>query len=541
MPQEHGNQASQVCLIRPPTVTSVSAVGLDAIPPIGLAYIAGTLRDAGYSVNVIDGCGEAVKQYTVVHDKVEYLIHGLKTSEIVDRIPEDVEVIGFSCMFTVEWPISKEILLAIHKKFPSALVVAGGEHITSSPEFVMDDCPPVDVCVLGEGEETINELVEAYYSKKPFSEVAGICFRDGEKYTRTSTRKRIKQISEIPWPAWDLFPVTEYIDNGLTQGINLGRSIPILASRGCPYACTFCSSVFMWTQRWNVRDPEDVIAEIKKYMKEYAVTNFDFADLTAIIKKEWVVRFATMLIEQNLNITWQLPSGTRSEVLDNEVTTLMYRSGCRSLNYAPESGSKEELIRIKKRVKLDRMLDSMKGAKASGLEIKANLIFGMPGQTWKDVRHTFKFIVQLAWVGVDAIGSFAYSPYPGSELFKQLQDEGRIDLDAKYFNDLLGYSDPLHTTVSYNPKFSPKMLSFLCFTSMSMFWGLSFVFRPKRAFVLFYQLLTRDNSSKLAYILSNKLRKKSAKKMAEQSGDQTVVINDMFKPVAQKQANAGRG
>ena len=125
--------------------------------------------------------------------------------------------------------------------------------------------------------------------------------------------------------------------------------------------------------------------------------------------------------------------------------------------------------------------------------------------------------------------------------FKQLQDEGRIDLDAKYFNDLLGYSDPLHTTVSYNPKFSPKMLSFLCFTSMSMFWGLSFVFRPKRAFVLFYQLLTRDNSSKLAYILSNKLRKKSAKKMAEQSGDQTVVINDMFKPVAQKQANAGRG
>src|SRR5439155_4419084 len=107
--------------------------------------------------------------------------------------------------------------------------------------------------------------------------------------------------------------IEKYIDNACTYGANLGRSMPILASRGCPFECTFCSSPQMWTTRWSARKPEFVLAEMKKYIQRYCVTNFDFYDLTAIVKKQWIADFCRLLIDERVNVTWQLPSGTRSE------------------------------------------------------------------------------------------------------------------------------------------------------------------------------------------------------------------------------------
>ena len=198
----------------------------------------------------------------------------------------------------------------------------------------------------------------------------------------------------------------------------------------------------MWTTIWLARKPELVIAEMKQYLDRYHVTNFDFYDLTAIVKKDWIVEFARLLIKEDLNITWQLPSGTRSEALDAEVTDLLYKSGCRIINYAPESGSPEELDRIKKRVKPSRMLKSMRAAYRSRLQIKANFIFGLPGSSWRDVLNTFGFIARMAWVGVHDMNAFPFSPYPGSQLFEQLQREGRVKMNDDYFRTLLAYTDP---------------------------------------------------------------------------------------------------
>src|SRR5262249_38566659 len=138
---------------------------------------------------------------------------------------------------------------------------------------------------------------------------------------RTAPRQRIRDVDAIPRPAWHLFPVSNYLDGGFTYGVNLGRSMPILATRGCPYQCTFCSSPAMWTTRY------------------YA--------LTAIIKRDWILAFCRELERRGLDITYQLPTGTRSEVLDEEVLAALYRTGCRNICYAPESGSPETLARIK--------------------------------------------------------------------------------------------------------------------------------------------------------------------------------------------------
>jgi len=95
----------------------------------------------------------------------------------------------------------------------------------------------------------------------------------------------------------------------------------------------------MWTTRWEARSPQLVFDEMLKYIKKYDAENFDFYDLTAIIKKQWMIEFCDLIIDSGLKFTWQLPSGTRSEAIDDEVVDRLWRSGCRNMNYAPESGS----------------------------------------------------------------------------------------------------------------------------------------------------------------------------------------------------------
>ena len=152
----------------------------------------------------------------------------------------------------------------------------------------------------------------------------------------TAKRPRIADLDSIPWPRWDLTPIANYLDRQLGFGVRRGRSMPLLATRGCPYQSTFCSNPQMWTRRWLARDPHDVVREIEHYVRHYDIQNVDFYDLTAIVKREWLVAFATLLIEKNVKITWQLPSGTALEALDDEVYELAYRSGCRNMTYARE-------------------------------------------------------------------------------------------------------------------------------------------------------------------------------------------------------------
>lgn len=520
----------RVCLVRLPTLTSASAVGQDAVPPLGLAYVAAAARAAGHAVSAVDAVGEAVHQYSRVRWDAGALLHGLRVEEVVARVDPAAEVIGVSCMFTVEWPVAVQLLAAIRRAFPAALVVVGGEHVTACPELSLAAAPAVDVAVLGEGEETFVDLLDAHAGGRDLATVAGIAYRaaDGAP-RRTRRRERIRAVDDIAPPDWTLFPVAAYIDNALTHGANLGRSMPILASRGCPYQCTFCSSPLMWTTRWSARRPEAVVAEMKAYMRAFRVTNFDFYDLTAIVKKSWIVEFCRCLIAERLDVTWQLPTGTRSEAIDEEVARLLYASGCRIISYAPESGARTELARIKKRVDLDRMVASMRGARRAGLVIKVNFVLGFPGVSWREIGDTFRFLARLAALGVDDVNVFPFSPYPGSALFDQLLARGRLRLDDAYFRSLLAYNDPEHS-VSYAELVGSRALSWLNLAAMAFFYGLSLSLRPRRALALAVSMFGGRTSTRFTMALANRRRRRLAMRMAERGGCDTVVIPALDAP-----------
>jgi radical SAM superfamily enzyme YgiQ (UPF0313 family) len=504
-------------------VTNVDAFGQDAVPPLGLAYIASALREAGHRVTAVDAVGEGLDRYTRLDWTPYTLMHGLGEDEIVGRIDPAAELIGISCMFSVEWIAVRDLATAIRRAFPRALIVFGGEHATACPEYSLQDCPAADVCVLGEGEETIVDLARAVADGTSLRDVAGLAVRDGNRIVRSAPRSRIRALDEIARPDWSIFPITNYLDNRLSFGADLGRSMPILASRGCPYQCTFCSSPQMWTTLWRARTPELLLAEMKHYMERYGVTNFDFYDLTAIVDRKWIIRFTELLAAERLDITWQLPSGTRSEAIDETVCELLYRSGCRIINYAPESGSEPELKRIKKVVKPDRMLASMRAAHAAGMEIKANFIMGLPGSSWSDVQRTFRFLARAAVAGVDHVSAFPFSPYPGSELFEDLLKEGRVTLDETYFKSLLAYTDPRHS-VSYTEFVGSRALSFLSLGAVAFFYLVSWTLRPAHAVKLLLRIVTHDSSTKLTTALQTRRRKRLALETAKRRAINTVVL-----------------
>lgn len=519
----HNRATNPICLVKPPAITSIGTVSVDSVLPLGLAYLASSLEAAGYKTVGVDAVGEAINQFTLLPGFKNTLLHGLTGDEIVQRIPQDTDVIGVTCMFSCEWIAVKHVLDEIRRSFPNALIVVGGEHVTAVPQYIIETCEAVDVCALGEGEETLVDLVNAYYEARRFSEVPGICYRLDGKAQTNARRQRINDLDSIPNPNWDIFPTEEYIDQHVSYGADLGRSMALMVSRGCPYECTFCSSPLMWTRRWDARTPELVLDEIQGYMRKYGATNFDFYDLTAIIKKEWIVEFGKLIVDRGLKITWQLPSGTRSEAIDDETCKYLYESGCRLMHYAPESGSAAELKRIKKKVNLEKMIDSMKSARRHNIMVKANFINGLPGSTWADVFKTFGFITRLAWIGLQEITAVSFCPYPGTELFTQLIKEGKIELNDDYFRRLVAYTDYSQST-SFNKVFGPRTLFVINMSAMAWFFGLSFLFRPKRFWDFLKGLLASKSETKLTKSFENVKRKVRARQEINKQGVATVVL-----------------
>lgn len=501
----------RVTLARNPVLVAKWGISSGLLcPPIGLAYIAGSLRSRGYPVSIVDPVGESPFEVHPVEGR-PLVTYGWTHEKTVAAMPEDTRYVGLSCMFSQEWPLFKALARQVRARFPDAIIVAGGEHVTAAPEFCLNDCSVLDYAAFGEGEETMCELLDALEFGGDLSTIQGIVFRGEEGIVRNERRQRIREVDAIPEPAWDLTPIESYLDNGLHYGVGSGRTMPMVATRGCPFQCTFCSSPNMWTTRWSTRDPKAVADELQGYSEKYGAKNFDFYDLTAIVRKDWIVKFCNELISRDLNITWQMPAGTRSEAIDDEVAELLARSGHRNLVYAPESGSPRMLKLIKKQIKVPRMLESMKASIDNGISVKLNMIVGFPDETWNDAAETFKFLMQCAVIGVDDVTFAIFSPYPGSELFDRLHAEGKIDnLNDEFYYGLATRED-VKEVISYCENLGPRALRTYKLASYMAFYSLRFASRPQRIAATLHNLYKGEHETRLEKALSSvfdKVRRK---------------------------------
>ncbi len=504
---------TKVTLVRPPLMFPKFRPegSINVIPPLGIAYLAGTLRSAGHQVVCVDAPGEGLWSFRDSALDLRLTEQGLSMQEIVARIPEDSTVIGISCMFSYEWFYMIELIRAIRAKFPKPFLVLGGEHATADHAYILKSLPEVDACVLGEGEEKMLALVHALENGVAKKDLPGVAVCEDDVILRNEEKEgsyRIKDVNSIARPAWDLMPMKNYlsIDHG---GPGL-RSIPMLASRGCPYKCAFCSSPKMWTTRWKSRDIDDVINEIKTYIQDYGINRVEFYDLTLVMNEQWIKDFCQRLLAENLKISWAMPTGTRTENLTTEVLQLMKDSGCSKITYPLETGSPKVCRIIKKRINYARSLASMKNAVKAGVVVKTNIIIGFPFQNLWDVFVEYFFTIRLAWIGASDIAFFNFVPYPGSELHDQLVSEGKIIKDQNYPQWLrkvfpANFSD----CQSWCPKFSGTTLRLLCVAGIAQFYMFQFLFRPQRLLLFVYRLWTKKPLTLLENWSMGALRRRS--------------------------------
>ncbi len=488
-------------VIAPPGIKAFSSIQMQTPnPPLGAAYIAGALKAAGLRCKVIDAVGEGITQIGAYKTRPDMKVQGLTEEQILERIPAEADIIGFSCMFSTLWPITRDIAARVRDRFPRALLVLGGEHGTAVPESVLRTSV-IDMVALGEGSETVLDIAAAWRaapgSRDSWSGIKGIAYLGADgRMIDTGLAPRKRDVDSIPLPDWDSLPIREYIDRHQINGANIGRSMPLLATWGCPYQCTFCSNPGMWTQAWIPRSPKLVADEMEFYKKKYDVTNFDFQDLTAMIQRRWILEFCRELVERRLDVTWQLPSGTRAEVFDEEVARNLYAAGLRLLSFAPESGSPKMLKLVKKQVDLDKMLNSMRVALGVGFKLSCFIVIGFPGETAETLGETMTLIRRMARLGVHDIAVSKFVPYPGSKLFKELQASGRIKLDDDFF------IMPMDFYTSRAPSFVDGITSRrLYFTMLWMFvnfYAISFLTRPWRVLEAVVAVATGREETRLA-------------------------------------------
>ena len=496
----------KVTLLHPPVY--INKNGLTALRPslpLGLAYIAAVLRDDKHAVTVIDALGAAPEK--MVSDGDIWRL-GLTPEEIIERIPADTQAIGITSMWSYSWPIVRELIQKLKAALPSVPIVCGGEHFTAVPELSMEQSP-ADFLVLGEGEETAVAIFRALELKLDHTVIPGIVFRTADgKVQKNPRRDRIKNVDELPWPAWELFDIEAYSSNRLVSGIYYGKTVPILATRGCPYQCTYCSSPNMWTTRWYARAPKDVIDEIETYHKKYGATNFPFQDLTAILKRDWVVDFCREVESRGLKITWQLPAGTRSEIIDEEVAALLVRSGCRSLNFAPESGSERTRAHMKKMLTDEKLFRAVRASVKAGLNVGAFFVLAYPTDEKEDMQASVRLAARLGRAGVDDVSAGFFFPLPSTEITRQLEKEGKI----RYTDAFLQLPIYVHNKfLSEDRKFcdalTAKQLTRWKYRVVAAFYFNSFLFHPGRVFRILWNFVRGKETSKMESFLQETVRK----------------------------------
>ena len=486
-----------VTLIEPSKfVKAGNHLSVVAMPPLGLAYVAAALLARDHVVHVVDAVGERIDQLTPFESRPGVYVRGLTEQEIVDRIPPETALIGLSCMFSYQWLTVRRLIEALKSRFPDVPLVIGGEHPTGMPEEVFRTSA-VDYCVLGEGEETAVALAEALEQGGDPARLSGIAFRTPAGSVQVNPRRdRITAIDDIPPPAWPLFNVEAYIAHNQPHGAARGRFMPMLATRGCPYDCTFCTSPQMWTTRWSARNPALVVDEMERYMREFDTVDFQFEDLTAIVRKDWILEFSHEIERRQLKLTFQLPSGTRSEAVDGEAARVMRRAGCHEFSFAPESGDDRVLKAIKKKVKLPRMFESARQTMAAGINVGCFFIVGFPEDTWRSILNTYRAIARCAWMGFSSVNVNAYSPQPNTESFRALRAGGAIpELDDDYYLSLFTFQG-LSPKTSYNPVFGPLTLTAIVFGGFALFYSISFLRHPFRLFEVLGDLFRPTSESK---------------------------------------------
>ncbi|MDD1743999.1 MAG: B12-binding domain-containing radical SAM protein [Methanomassiliicoccales archaeon] len=376
-------------------------------PPLGIMCVGAALKREGYEVALLDWSGMDLDE---------------EWRKSLESFHPDI--VGFTVVMGTS--ILRSIEISRWCKGKGMKVVWGGAFPSVLPEMVLRDAP-VDFVVIGEGEQTMLELVRTVASGGDPKNISGLAFMSGKTLIRTAARTRIPDLDQLPMPMWEeLGDLSKYLIE-----YHRRKAIPMVTSRGCPGTCAFCYTKSMWGYRWTARSAEKVVSEIQMIMKlNPRITAFIFDDDLFAGDPKRIIGFCDLLTSQGMDIKWNCE--IRAKDITRELVKKMKGAGCEELLLGVESGSQRMLDKLCKGVRVEKIVEAFEIAHQEGIKAIAMLMVGLPGETMEDFQATDDLLRKIA---ADGFYFSLYIPSPGTAF---LEESKRFGFDEP--TDLKGWA-----------------------------------------------------------------------------------------------------
>jgi radical SAM superfamily enzyme YgiQ (UPF0313 family) len=408
-----------ILLLNPPA----RRPGLESlvVPPLGLAYLAAVLRQAGYEVKIKDAFAEGLGW-----EALGAYLAGMRP-----------DILGLSSMApTIDLAYKTVQLARPYAKH----IVMGGPQISVLGQAIFQQCPELDFGVIGEGEETMVELVGALAAGRSPEGIPGVISPDFQG----PPRKLIEDLDSLPFPARELLP------SGLYKYpfARHKRVTTLFTSRGCPYQCIFCDkSVF--GSRWRARSAENILSELDEIVHRHHINSIIIYDDLFTLKKKRVQEICDGIIRRGYQLDWKCEG--RVDLVDLETLNLMKRAGCSMIAYGVESGNQIGLDYLNKKTKLEQIRRAFSLTHQAGIETMAYFILGIPVESFADELETIRFAKEI---NPTYVQFSSLSPYYGTRLYQEATEKN-------WFHQVEAHNPmdkDLQRPVVLSPQWSPEDL-----------------------------------------------------------------------------------
>ena len=369
-------------------------------PPLGTMYAASTVRAKGYDVALFDAMlADSEDEWAKSLDE-----HQPKYAIIFE---DNFNYLSKMCLLRMREAAFTMIKMAKQRR--CTVIMCGADATDHYAEYLEQGA---DYVLLGEGEETLAELLSQLSAGKDASQVIGLA---SNLTLHPSRRPDISNLDSLPFPAWDLIDIQKYKEMWLDR--HGYYSMNMVTTRGCPYHCNWCAKP-IWGQRYNSRSPENVAAEMKWLKEHFEPDHIWFADDIFGLKPNWVERFSELLRENDSVIPFKCLK--RADLVTEKTALALAKAGCKTVWLGAESGSQKILDAMDKGDKVEDIYQAAELLHKNKIEVGFFLQFGYPGETWDDVQMTLKMVRECA---PDDIGISVSYPLPGTKFFERVKME----------------------------------------------------------------------------------------------------------------------
>jgi anaerobic magnesium-protoporphyrin IX monomethyl ester cyclase len=393
-----------ILLIQPPlTPTEMFARGSKAsasiIPPLGLAYLAACLKRAGHTCEILDGIAQP-------------------QPDIVRRARR-FDLVGISVVSAFALR-ALELVTALKNLAGTPPVVVGGPHVTALPGAMAR--AGADFEVIGEGEATLLELVEWLGGRRDSASlrrIRGLGFLERGAYMSTGRRARIEPLDSVPLPDRDLLPMHLYRSSIARASAQPSHSL--LASRGCPGVCSFCSKLTHGT-RVRYFSADRTLEEFFLLRDRYHARDVAVWDDNFVANAPAALQVCEGLRRRHFDTTWSVEA--RIDGVDRQVLAELKAAHCTYIAYGIESGSQRVLDYMHKRTSKEQIREVVAATKAIGIPIRGYFMFGLPGETLDEMEQTVRFALEL---DIDIASFTLFIPLPGTREYQRACRSGTFD------------------------------------------------------------------------------------------------------------------